>query len=181
MNEPAIFQTKPMQAIEKLMKFILFLSGALIVTLVTVYVITRYLFKMNFRGFEELCTLIVVWMYFIGSANASREQSHIAADMLSLFVKNPYTYQIFLIVRHAIGLVVVAFMAYLAFDFMWFNISMGAKSMTHGIPMWCYHSSLFLGMCLMLLYDALHLINDFAVLKQMKKAKKENGDKEVQA
>lgn len=179
MNEPAIFQTKPLQAIEKIMKFILLLTGALIVALVTVYVFTRYLFKMNFRGFEELCTLIVVWMYFIGSANASREQSHIAADMLGLFVKNPMTYHIFLIIRHAIGVVVVAIMAYLAFDFMWFNVSMGAKSMTHGIPMWCYHLSLFLGMVLMFMYDVLHLINDFVVLRQMKKG--DNGSKEVEA
>ena len=181
MNEPAIFQTRPLRVIEKLMKLILLITGALIVALVTVYVITRYLFAMNFRGFEELCTLIVVWMYFIGSANARREQSHIAADMLGLFVKNPYVYQIFLIIRHAIGVAVVGIMAYLAFDFMYFNIQMGAKSMTHGIPMWCYHSSLFLGMCLMMFYDILHLINDFAVLRQMKRRKEGDGGKEVEA
>lgn len=179
MNEPAIFQTKPMQALEKVMKFILLVTGALIIGLVTVYVFTRYFFKMNFPGFEELCTLIVVWMYFIGSANASREQSHIAADMLGLFVKNPMVYHISVIVRHAVGVVVVAIMAYLAFDFMYFNITMGAKSMTYGIPMWCYHLSLFLGMVLMLLYDILHLINDFAVLRQMKQG--DNGSKEVEA
>lgn len=181
MKEPAVFSSKPMRALEKIMRFILILTGALIIVLVTIYVITRYLFKINFPGFEELCTLVVVWMYFIGSANASREQSHIAADMLGLFVKNPKTYQRFVIIRHILGVIVVVFMAYLGFDFMWFNMSMGAKSMTHGIPMWCYHSALFLGLVLMMVFDICHLINDFIVYREIKNGKNTDGEKEAEA
>jgi len=168
-NEPRVFSTKPAKAIEKFMKAILIITGALIILLVTAYVLTRYLFKVNFDGFEELCTLIVVWMYFIGSANASREQSHIAADMLGLFVKKESVFNKFVIVRHALGVIVIAIMLYLSFDFMWFNAMMKAKSMTYHIPMYCYHFSLFLGILLMLFYDICHLVNDFTREREIKK------------
>ena len=86
---PPILETRFFKLLEKILRFVLIFTGIAIVLLVTYYVITRYLLGTNFNGFEELCILIVVWMYFFGAANASREQSHISADMLDLFVKNP--------------------------------------------------------------------------------------------
>ena len=83
---PPILETRFFKLLEKILRFVLIFTGIAIVLLVTYYVITRYLLGTNFSGFEELCILIVVWMYFFGAANASREQSHISADMLDLFV-----------------------------------------------------------------------------------------------
>lgn len=157
---PPILETKFFKAIEKCMRWILIFTGLAIVLLVTYYVVTRYLLKTNFSGFEELCILIVVWMYFIGSANASREQSHITADMLELFVKKGKTFQIIVVVRRVFCVLVVAVMAYLAWDFMMFSATRGAATTILKIPMFCYHISLFIGITLMAVYDLCYLIND---------------------
>jgi len=47
------------------------------------------------------------WMYFIGSANGSRERSHIKADILQAFIKNPKT----LFMSKALGNLVVTVLA----------------------------------------------------------------------
>ena len=161
---PPILETRFFKLLEKILRFVLIFTGIAIVLLVTYYVITRYLLGTNFNGFEELCILIVVWMYFFGAANAGREQSHISADMLDLFVKNRRVFQVVVTIRRAICFLVAAVMAYLAWDFMMFSATRGATTTILKIPMVCYHISLFLGITLMAVYDLCYLVNDIQKL-----------------
>ena len=134
---------------------------------------------MNFPGFEEICTLVIVWMYFIGSANASREQTHISADMLELFVKKARARQFIILLRRIVGVAVIAVMAYLSVDFLAFSAAQGASSTNYHIPMYFYHISLVLGMFLMLFYDVCYLVNDILIYRHPEGGEKKSDTEEA--
>ena len=148
------------------MEIILIVTSAVIITLITYYVITRYLLGLNFNGFEEIAILIIVWMYFIGSANASREQSHISADMLDLFIKKFKVKKGLQLFYRFVGMGVLCFMIYLSIDFMSFNAERHVATIIFKWPMYIYHFSMVLGFCLMLFYDICHTVN--AILEYKK-------------
>jgi TRAP-type C4-dicarboxylate transport system permease small subunit len=167
LQELPILKTKPFIVIHRIMEIILVASSAIIVILVSTYVVTRYILKINFNGFEEICILIIVWMYFIGSANASREQSHIAADMLALFVKNPNIKKRLQFFYRIVGLVVLGFMLYLSIDFMTFNMGHHAKTIILKWPLYLYHASMVAGFALMFFYDICHTIEAFIEIRHL--------------
>ena len=154
-----------------LMKIILIVTSALITLLVTFYVVIRYATPLNFDGFEEIIILLVVWLYFIGSANASREKSHIAADMLDLFIKSERKKQSLKFFSQLVGFIVLAIMLILSLDYMTFNMQYDTKTIIYRIPMYIYHGSMVLGFVLMLFYDTCHLIKTVRTLRQSKTLK----------
>ena len=154
-----------------MMKIILIVTSALITLLVTFYVVIRYATPINFNGFEEIIILLVVWLYFIGSANASREKSHIAADMLDLFIKSERAKQSLKFFSQVVGFIVLAIMLVLSLDYMAFNIEYDTKTVIYRFPMYIYHGSMVLGFILMLLYDTCHLIKTVRTLRDTKTTK----------
>jgi len=75
--------------LEKAEQTILVIVSITVTVLVMIEVILRYVFAHPLMGVEELATLVACWLYFIGSAHASRERSHIMADVLNTIVKTP--------------------------------------------------------------------------------------------
>ncbi|MCS7232732.1 MAG: TRAP transporter small permease subunit [Synergistetes bacterium] len=75
--------------LEKAEQTILVIVSLVVTFLVMAEVILRYVFARPLMGIEELATLVGCWLYFIGSAHASRERSHIMADVLNVIVKTP--------------------------------------------------------------------------------------------
>ena len=163
-----IIDSKGDLLIHKIMKGILVATSAAIILLVTFYVIIRYITPINFNGFEEIVILLVVWLYFIGSANASREKSHIAADMLDLFIKQETTKQRIKLLSQFVGFAVLAIMLYLSIDYLKFNAEYHAKTVIFGLPMFIYHASLVIGLILMLFYDTCYLVMSLTGLRRGK-------------
>jgi len=70
-------------------KFAKYLLTVLIVSVALgqfVQVITRYLFQIPVMGLEETMAYPTVWLYILGSVNASRENTHIRANVLEIFI-----------------------------------------------------------------------------------------------
>lgn len=158
MHDLPIFQRKLFRIIDKLLQSMIVITSVSLILLMTFYVCSRYVIKMNFKGFEEIAILIAIWLYFCGSANACREQSQISADMLDMFVKNKTIVSGITVFYRIVGLVVVGLLTYLCWDFMKFNMDIGTKSSLWKIPMYCYHSSLLFGFSLMFVYDFCYFI-----------------------
>lgn len=154
-----IFHRKFFKILDMPAQWIVIITGGLLIVLMTYYVFSRYVLKTNFRGFEEIALLIALWLYFAGCAHASREQSHISATMINLFVKNKTVIDGLTVFQRIVGIGVVALLTYLCVDFMVFNISIGTKSSLLKIPMYCYHASLVVGFALMLIFDFCYLID----------------------
>ena len=62
--------------------------AAFLTLFVFVTVISRYVFKSDIFGSEEIILLFAWWMYFIGAIGGSMEDSQIKADMIDVFVSN---------------------------------------------------------------------------------------------
>ena len=52
-------------------------------------VVGRYIFHKNFFGMDDLLMIVMIFMYFLGSAFASYDEQQISADILTSFMKNP--------------------------------------------------------------------------------------------
>ena len=50
-------------------------------------VVMRYIFEIPVMGLEELLVYPTLWLYFLGSVNASREDTQIKANVLDVFLK----------------------------------------------------------------------------------------------
>ena len=78
---------------------ILMVVGSIASTACMVYsVILRYVFKGNFYGSDEVIMLFAFWLYFMGAAYGSFEDSHIKADLLSVYLKDMHIKDLFAII-----------------------------------------------------------------------------------
>jgi len=51
-----------------------------------VQVITRYVLQVPVMGLEETMLYPTLWLYILGAVNASRENTHIRANVLEIFL-----------------------------------------------------------------------------------------------
>ena len=68
----------------KMMLAFLLLSVALIQC---VQVVARYVFAYPMPGLEEVLVYFTLWLYMLGSANASKTDTQISANVLDIFLK----------------------------------------------------------------------------------------------
>ena len=90
-------------------RFAKYLLTALIVSVALgqfVQVITRYVLQSPVMGLEETMAYPTVWLYILGSVNASRENTHIRANVLEIFVKTERGHTILAIIGEIISLIV---------------------------------------------------------------------------
>ena len=71
-----------------------------------VQVITRYLLQIPVMGLEETMLYPTLWLYILGSVNASRENTHIRANVLEIFITTERAHKILAIVGEIISLIV---------------------------------------------------------------------------
>ena len=74
-KEAAIFRI-----LEKVMTVIMIGSSIILTIMIGVSVYIRYVLHDSFRGNEELITLFAMWLYWIGAAYGSYEDTHITAS-----------------------------------------------------------------------------------------------------
>jgi len=63
-------------------KFTLFITTCVMVGILGVVVLFRYVFKLDFFGYDEIVMISAFWMYFIGSSYAMEKREHVRADIL---------------------------------------------------------------------------------------------------
>jgi TRAP-type C4-dicarboxylate transport system permease small subunit len=82
-----IEQTTFWKGLLKFQKAFLIIFGLAVVLVLAVECLGRPV-KFNFKGYEELLVIMVFWLYMFGCAYGSGEESHIAADILSVMMKD---------------------------------------------------------------------------------------------
>ena len=90
----------------KIQEYICILCGIFIALTIICAAFMRYILKMNFGGSEELILFAAFWFYFMGSSLAFREDSHITADMSSLFFKNEKTKKYIHCIKYSISMII---------------------------------------------------------------------------
>jgi TRAP-type C4-dicarboxylate transport system permease small subunit len=122
-----------------------------------VQVITRYVLQVPVMGLEETMMYPTLWLYIFGAVNASRENTHIRANVLEIFMTTKRQHTILAIVGEVISLAVGLWLLSWAWDFTRYAWRVWKESPTLYIPTFYSDVALVAGLALMMLYTAWHL------------------------
>lgn len=122
-----------------------------------VQVITRYVLQIPVMGLEETILYPTIWLYILGSVNASRENSHIRANVLEIFIKTERGHTVLAIIGEIISMIVGLWLLSWAWDYTQYAWRVWKESPTLYIPTFYSDVALFVGLSLMMFYTAGHL------------------------
>ncbi|WP_137702104.1 TRAP transporter small permease [Marimonas lutisalis] len=122
-----------------------------------VQVITRYVLQVPVMGLEETMLYPTLWLYIFGAVNASRENTHIRANVLEIFISTEKGHTILAIVGEIISLIVGLWLLSWAWDFTRYAWRVWKESPTLYIPTFYSDVALVVGIALMMIYTAWHL------------------------
>lgn len=122
-----------------------------------VQVITRYILQVPVMGLEETMMYPTLWLYIFGAVNASRENTHIRANVLEIWLKTDRQHTILAIIGEVISLIVGLWLLSWAWDFTRYAWRVWKESPTLYIPTFYSDVALLVGLTLMMIYTAWHL------------------------
>ncbi|MEQ8291228.1 MAG: TRAP transporter small permease subunit [Roseovarius sp.] len=123
-----------------------------------VQVITRYVLQIPVMGLEETILYPTLWLYILGAVNASRENSHIRANVLEIFLKTDRQHTILAIIGEIISLIVGLWLLSWAWDYTSYAWRVWKESPTLYVPTFYSDVALVVGLTLMMFYTAWHLL-----------------------
>ena len=94
-------------------------------------------------GLEEVLVYPTLWLYFLGSVNASREDTQIKANVLDVFLKTDRAKLIVRVIADVMSLVVVLWLTYWAWDYFGYAKRVWKESPTLYIPTFYAESAFF--------------------------------------
>jgi TRAP-type C4-dicarboxylate transport system permease small subunit len=129
-----------------------------------VQVITRYILQTPVMGLEEMAMFPTLWLYIMGSVNASREDTQIRANVLEIFLKTDRAKRILAIIAEVLSLVISTWLTWWAWDYFRYSLRVWKESPTLYIPTFYFECALFLGLAVMTLYVCKHLLRNVKLL-----------------
>ena len=124
-------------------------------------VVMRYILEIPVMGLEELLVYPTLWLYFLGSVNASREDTQIKANVLDVFLKTERSKLTVRVIADALGVVVSFWLTYWAWDYFRYAWRVWKESPTLYVPTFYAECSLFIGLVLMTMYASFYLVKNF--------------------
>lgn len=129
-----------------------------------VQVITRYVFESPVMGLEEVSIIPIMWLYILGSVNASREDTQIRANVLEIFLSTEKAQRLLMVISESLSIVISAWLTWWAWDYFKYALRVWKETPTLYVPTFIYECSLFLGLLMMTLYVCWHLYKNLRVL-----------------
>ena len=127
--------------------------------MIGVCVFVRYIIHSDIYGSDEIITMLALWLYWIGAAYGSYEDTHITADMTDLFIKDPKKKRIVRIIVKGITAVVGFFLAYWGVGkYLVFNIKNFGYTTALKMPTLLTTASISIGLFLMFIYSVYYFI-----------------------
>ena len=130
-----------------------------------VQVVTRYVLQIPVMGLEETMMYPTLWLYILGAVNASRENTHIRANVLEIFLTRPQAHAILALIGEIISLIIGIWLLTWAWDFTEYAWRVWRESPTLYIPTFYADVALAAGLTLMMIYTAMHLVKHLLALR----------------
>jgi len=130
-----------------------------------VQVITRYVLQVPVMGLEETMLYPTLWLYILGAVNASREDTHIRANVLEIAIKTERGHTVLAILGEIISLAIGLWLLSWAWDYTEYAWRVWKESPTLYIPTFYSDVALVIGLGLMMLYTATHLVRHIRALR----------------
>ncbi len=129
-------------------------------------VIWRYFFQGNFYGSDEVIMLFAFWLYFMGAAYGSFENTHIKADLLQVYIHNLRTKDTVALIAQLLTVAVNTVILIWATEYFFSEIEKWGLSTALKIPLIIPKSSVFFGILLMEFYHVYYLICDIIAFRK---------------
>jgi len=123
-----------------------------------IQVITRYVFEIPMMGLQDILIYPVIWLYILGSVNASREDTQIRANVLEIFLHAERAKQLQLAIADLISLAIGLWLTYWAWNFAEYSFLVGKESPILYIPTFYADVALFIGLSLMCLFTSVNIL-----------------------
>ncbi len=145
---------------EKFFKYSLAVLMSCVALLEFYQVLMRYIFELPVMGLDELLVYPTLWLYFMGSVNACREDTQIKANVLDIFMKTEIGKLRVRVVADIMSFVVSSWLTWWAWDYFLYALKVWKESPTLYIPTFWAECAFFIGMTLMTSFVLWHLIKN---------------------
>lgn len=150
------------------------LMGLITIILVTLSVITRFVFKFSITWSDEVLRLIFIWCYFIGSAILYFEGGLMRLELIDENLKNHQNKSAYLTITFIQNSVILAFFTLISYYSVLIvkgQIATNQLTTTSGTPAWFPNVGFTIGMILMVVFSVQKLL---FILKENKKMRIKN-------
>lgn len=154
------------QGLMKFFNAIMAIANIAICAMILIGAFMRYILAKDFYGQEELVLMIAFWMYFIGSAVATREGSQVSADLVSTLLRSERQKAVLVLIRTIITTLLFGLLTKWAWDYFLWSLQLRPTTAVYKLPMSISHGSLLLSFALSVLYEIKHLCHACVVLKE---------------
>lgn len=145
----------------KVMRIAMIICSAASTGCILVAVVMRYILKSNFYGSDEIILVFAFWLYFVGAAYGSYENSHIKADLLNMYIKNMHYKDMMNLAAQTLTVVINIVLMVWACQFMLWAFQKNPLTTALKIPILIPRSAIFIGLALMLFYHVYYLTVNF--------------------
>ena len=143
----------------KFLRLGLIVFGILVAVITFAAVIARAL-NINLLGYEEILIICAFWLYMIGTAYGSYEDSHIKADIIVIMMKEGFTKDLIALLRNALTLILGVIFLLWAWQLFQWTIENGQQTPVWRIPVTVSQSSILFGLVLATFYHAVYLYDE---------------------
>jgi TRAP-type C4-dicarboxylate transport system permease small subunit len=146
--------------VERFFKYTLTILISTVAAMEFYQVVMRYIFEIPVMGLDELLVYPTLWLYFLGSVNASREDTQIKANVLDVFLKTDRSKLTVRVIADLMGVIVSVWLTYWAWDYFRYALKVWKESPTLYVPTFYAECSVFVGLVMMTIYALTYLIKN---------------------
>lgn len=157
-------QEKPSVLIH-IQRALIVITGAIVTVLMTVQIVTRYVFGFSIYGIEEAMSFFAIWLYFMGSAHGAWDRGHISADLVDVLFRPGKVQQALRVLASALTVVICAWMTTWAAQYLINSIQRNLTSLEVGVPLAWVNAAMPLGLGLMTFYFLIELIEEWQIFR----------------
>jgi TRAP-type C4-dicarboxylate transport system permease small subunit len=145
---------------ERLFRWVLTILMVVVAGMEFIQVATRYVLQIPMMGLEEILVFFALWLYVLGSVNASREDTQITANVLDVFLKTERSKLMIRVTADVMGLIVALWLTWWAWDYFLYALRTWKLSPTRYIPTFYAECALFIGLALMTVCGSVHFVRN---------------------
>lgn len=135
-----------------------------IVALVSLAIVMRTTIKFESSAWEEIARFLSLWMYLLGVAIASRENSHLKMSFLEDKIKSERVKLVMNMVFAFISFCCVCVFAWWSVEHLQWSLMANQKSLVLMIGMWVAHLSFVVGSVLAVIHMFFHFVRSCDIL-----------------
>ena len=144
----------------KIERVVLVVTSLTVVGIICTAVFMRYILHTDLFAYDELVMIAAFWLYFIGAAYGSFEDSHIKADIIqiSLAPNHPKAAAMIGLIAKGLEVIFSITIASWGWSLMAWQLKFMGRTMGWGIPIIVPQGAVVIGFSLMAMYAVVHFV-----------------------